>query len=368
MCDIDVAPDARPATCSDRRSSPSHRRADRRRNPTTSSHCGAASRPRRPALPRPTDAQRAVTGACAELVAVTSQVWPTKRTRAVDHAGRAARRGPRRAPPPIRRGRAGARARPARLARPCRSARSPAVPRRRRCRRSSSRRARRAPRSSRPSSRRAASMSRDPSRVGEAQRAGRADPAARRAASSMRAASGPRPSVKMSVSPSRQQTNARSRARCRGRPDVGERRHRVGEEHHPEPRHDPVERGARRGGEQVGGLRVGHDDGRRGHPPARGLDHRRRDVDADRLGAGRDRRLEQRARAAPDVEHPPRRAEVGRAHDRLGERRERRRRRSARCAPTPRPRHPVVPHRLVRHGRNVRPTGAPTAGPTRVRG
>ncbi len=141
-------------------------------------------------------------------------------------------------------------------------------------------------------------------------------------------------------------------ARRGGSPDVGERRHGILEEHHPEPRHDTVERRARRDGEEVVGLGVGHDDGRLGHPPHGGLDHRRRDVDADRLRTGGDHRLEQRAGAAPDVEHPGRATQVSRRHDRFGDLRERRVDDPFVRRPPLAAARPVLLHRLVRHRRH----------------
>ena len=110
------------------------------------------------------------------------------------------------------------------------------------------------------------------------------------------------------------------RSRGGRRPDVGERGDRIGEEHHPEARHDPVERRTWRYREKIVGLGVGFDDHRSRHSPPCCLDHRQRDVDPDRFRSGRHRGLQQRAGAAPDVDHAPRRSEVGRGDDRCSER------------------------------------------------
>ena len=67
----------------------------------------------------------------------------------------------------------------------------------------------------------------------------------------IRAASGARPDMNTSRSSARQQANASSQPRRDRGADVGERLDRIVEEHHTEPRHDPVERdrpAPRRGG------------------------------------------------------------------------------------------------------------------------
>jgi hypothetical protein len=68
-------------------------------------------------------------------------------------------------------------------------------------------------------------------------------------------------------------------------------------------------------------LRVALDEQRSGASEPRALEHRRRDIGADRIGAARQRRLGDEAGAAGDVEEPCPGADAGRVEERLDEQR-----------------------------------------------